>query len=392
MVFTVIAGFSDWNSAYLAAPSNAYDGTTGQIIMGITTATKFGIYDMTGYYDVCFIGGEVENPKVNVPKSCVATCGVVGVIYLLVYVAVLGHLNWVDFVDMYSEGFEGASIGIMSTFTESVTGSVFLAYCMTLIVGATIFGSVFSMMCGFSFVLYTAASDGYFYEFFAHKHETIENLPDRALVTISFLSALWCFFSIDVVIEAMTVMLVLVQFSGQSFGLMYWKWVTPAAEQIEGWKMPLYPLPCLIQFILFMIIFWTSPSLILYGDTPILEMAISFIIFGIGMFCLRSKMRKEWPFQPRVPHEFICKNCQRIFSIKEKEEQSVISDENSQFINESIDLDDISLVSETQNSQFISEREKMSKTTALTTETRDTGVAESVKAMEADFLFHSRKE
>lgn len=70
--------------------------------------------------------------------------------------------------------------GIMSIFTESVTGNKGAAYFMTLIVGCTIFGSVFSMMCGFSFLLFAAARDGYFYAWFSHRHSKYENLPDRA--------------------------------------------------------------------------------------------------------------------------------------------------------------------------------------------------------------------
>ena len=39
---------------------------------------------MTGYYDVCFMGGEVRDPKRVIPLSCIMTCCVVSVIYILV--------------------------------------------------------------------------------------------------------------------------------------------------------------------------------------------------------------------------------------------------------------------------------------------------------------------
>jgi len=60
MAFVLIAGFSDWHSEYLKAPNGAFSGF-GQIMMTIAVATRFGVYDMAGYYDVCFMGGVVGN-------------------------------------------------------------------------------------------------------------------------------------------------------------------------------------------------------------------------------------------------------------------------------------------------------------------------------------------
>lgn len=297
MIFAIVGGFSDWHAENLVAPPNAYSGSAGKVLMGLAAATRFGVYDMTGYYDVCFIGGEIRNAKVNVPKSCIVTCGVVAVIYIFVYVAVLGHLDWRGFVEMYGDDYDGVQVGIMSTFTESLTGSKFLAYVMTIVVGCTIFGSVFSMILGFTHLLFTAADQGFFYSFFAHKHPTVENLPDRALLSLSLVSAAWCFFSIDVVIDAMTVMLVWVQFFGQSVGLLWYRYNTPKEEQPEGWRMPLYPLPCIIQAVLFFFIGITSDSYILYGsETPTLELSVAFLLLGGVMYVLRAKVNKEWPY------------------------------------------------------------------------------------------------
>ena len=69
-----------------------------------------------------------------------------------------------------------------------------------------------------------AAEDGLFFEWFAVRDETRGGIPLRSLMTLGFLSACWCFFSLDVVIDALTVMIILVQFIGQSVGLLVFRY------------------------------------------------------------------------------------------------------------------------------------------------------------------------
>ena len=44
--------------------------------------------------DVCQMGGEVVDPQRTIPRSCILTCAVVLVVYLLTYIAVVGYLPW----------------------------------------------------------------------------------------------------------------------------------------------------------------------------------------------------------------------------------------------------------------------------------------------------------
>merc|ERR1712222_303355 len=59
-------------------------------------------------------------------------------------------------------------------------------------------------------------------------------VADLALLVVLLLSAAWCFFSLDLVIEAMVNLIVFVQFLGQSVGLMYYRWRVPKDEQMDG--------------------------------------------------------------------------------------------------------------------------------------------------------------
>merc|ERR1712032_1363607 len=297
MAFVLIAGFSDWHSEYLESPKNAFSGF-GQVVMTIAVATRFGVYDMAGYYDVCFMGGVVRNPKRNIPLSCVGTCCIVAVIYVMTYVAVLGHLDWRNFVEVYSDHYEGDTIppGIISTFTESRVGK-WLAYPISVVVAITIFASNFSVLCGQHYVPYAAAKDGVFFSVFGHESKRYPGVADLALLVVLVLSGLWCFFSLDLVIEAMVNLIVFVQFLAQSVGLMYYRWRVPKDQQIQGWRMPLFPLPCIVQAVLFLFIWITTDSVLLWGsEKPILEIAVCFILLGPALFLLHARLNKTWPF------------------------------------------------------------------------------------------------
>src|SRR5207244_12054656 len=38
-------------------------------LMGLGTASRIGVYDYLGYYDVCYIGDEVQHPGRVLPRS-----------------------------------------------------------------------------------------------------------------------------------------------------------------------------------------------------------------------------------------------------------------------------------------------------------------------------------
>lgn len=93
------------------------------------------------------MGGEVCQPRRTIPLSCITTCAVVLLVYLLTYVAVVGYLPWYG-----EDGFvaralaeEDSSAYIMATFAEQLVSRSF-AICFALIVTVVIFGSVFSML------------------------------------------------------------------------------------------------------------------------------------------------------------------------------------------------------------------------------------------------------
>eukprot|EP01065_Artemidia_motanka_P005243 TRINITY_DN12531_c0_g1_i1.p1 TRINITY_DN12531_c0_g1~~TRINITY_DN12531_c0_g1_i1.p1 ORF type:complete len:511 (+),score=118.41 TRINITY_DN12531_c0_g1_i1:51-1583(+) len=299
IVFVLASGFSSWDAGRLASPPGALsDGS--RVVWTIATATRFGVYDMTGYYDVCFIGGQVERPRRTIPLSCISTCVVVAVVYIAVYLAVLGALPWESFIDNYGDNATGVSPGIISVFTDRRFGSSILTGVVTVVVAVTILASTFSMLCGFASLPAAAARDGTFFSVFGHESTIKPGLSDVSLLSVVLLSAVWCFVELELVIEAMTTMLVLMQFSGQAVGLMVYRYRTPKELQPDGWRMPLYPLPCILQVLIFMFIWVTSDSVVLWGDDdPVLDLSVLFLLAGVAVFFARAKVRNEWPFEPK---------------------------------------------------------------------------------------------
>ena len=206
---------------------------------------------------------------------------------LIVYKATLGVLDWRVFQETYNDNFDGIQVGIMSLFFKKLTNKGFVQF-FTVNVVVTIFGSVYSMMAGFQHLLYAGAKDGFFFDIFAKRHAT-KDIPYVALLTLAVLSGALCFFSLDTVIDAMTTLLVFAQFIGEAVGLLYYRYAPPNEEKSDG-----YPLPVIIQIILFFFIFITSPSWLLYGDDPILYFSVIFMAVIFVLF--RAKSKKQCPF------------------------------------------------------------------------------------------------
>jgi len=103
MIYTFAIGFSGFNGENLI--SRNMPATAGGMVWALASATRFGVYDMTGYYDVNSMGDEVQNPKRTIPISCIATCYVVGVIYVLIYIAIVGTWPWQDYIEFYMDDY-----------------------------------------------------------------------------------------------------------------------------------------------------------------------------------------------------------------------------------------------------------------------------------------------
>jgi amino acid transporter len=262
-------------------PPGAFNFSIG-FFLGLGAASRIGIYDYLGYYDVCYIGDEVRDPGRVIPRSILISTAAVAVIYLGINLSIIGIVPWREFVpaDAHPE-----SSFIVSIFMQKIYGTG-VAVIFTLLVLWTAFGSVFALLLGYSRIPYAAAESGYFFRVFARLHPT-KDFPYISLLVLGAISIVAGFFSLGTVIDALIVTRILVQFMGQAFGLILLRRQQP--DMPRPYRMWLYPLPALIALAGWIFVFATTQvAVILFG--------IGVLAMGFLAFLLWSWNTKRWPF------------------------------------------------------------------------------------------------
>ncbi|HVB35654.1 MAG TPA: APC family permease [Candidatus Acidoferrales bacterium] len=243
---------------------------------GLGSATVPTIYSYWGYYNVCFLGGEVKKPERNIPRAIFISIIVIAILYLAMQTCVLGVVPWQE---------AQHSQFIVSIFFQRIYGT-HLAKFATLLILWIAFASLFSAALGYSRVPYAAAQDGNFFSIFGRVHPTkkFPHVSLLALCGVAFVFSL--LFKLATVIAAILAMRILVQFVGQAVGIIMLrrKW---AGERFP-FKMWLYPIPAGLAIILWLALFVATGWKMLFGVIAILA--------GVAVFLVRSKGLKEWPF------------------------------------------------------------------------------------------------
>ena len=262
-------------------PPGAFNFSIG-FFLGLGAASRIGIYDYLGYYDVCYIGDEVRDPGRVIPRSILISTAAVAVIYLGINLSIIGVVPWREFVPAEAHP---ESNFIVSTFMQRIYGTG-VATIFTLLVLWTAFGSVFALLLGYSRIPFAAAESGYFFRVFGRLHPT-KDFPYISLLVLGAISIVAGFFSLGTVIDALIVTRILVQFMGQAFGLILLRRRAP--DMPRPYRMWLYPIPALVALLGWIFVFATTQvAVILFG--------VGVLALGCLAFLLWSWNTKRWPF------------------------------------------------------------------------------------------------
>jgi amino acid transporter len=118
-IAVVATGAAHFNPAIaFDLPPGAFDFSLG-FLMGLGAAARVGIYDYLGYYDVCYIGDEVDNPGRVIPRSILISTITVALLYIGINLSIIGVIPWREFVPA---GEHPESNFIVSIFMERVYG------------------------------------------------------------------------------------------------------------------------------------------------------------------------------------------------------------------------------------------------------------------------------
>src|SRR5438477_9821551 len=258
-------------------PAGAFDFSLG-FYFGLGAASRIGVYDYLGYYDICYIGDEVKEPGRVIPRSIILSILGVALIYLAMNLSIIGVVSWREFVP--AEGNPNAKF-VVSLFMEKIYGTK-IASLFTAMVLWTAFASCFALLLGYSRIPYAAAQDGGFFKIFGRVHPA-KKFPHVSLVVMGLIAIGCSFLPLGVVIDALLTTRILVQFIGQVFAVMLLRERAP--RMTRPYRMWLYPLPALLALAGWIFIFSTSD--------------LKFILYGLGTLGLGVVFFLVWSWHTR---------------------------------------------------------------------------------------------
>lgn len=269
-VLTVIgAGLTHFDASLLRPPPNAFHLNLA-FALGLGAAMRIAIYDFLGYYNICYLGDEVRNPARTIPRAIAISVVVVGALYLVMTIAIIGVVPWQE--AMKSEN-------IAALFMERLFGRN-TAVVFTGLILWTAFASIFAMTLGYSRIPYAAARAGDFFKVFGELHPQ-GHYPRVSLLVITGLTAVFCFLSLEEVISAAVTVRILIQFVGQIIALHVLR--TRQPEVPLPFRMWFYPLPSLLALIGWIFMWITSGAVLIWGGLIVL-------LSGIAVFvCWKGK-------------------------------------------------------------------------------------------------------
>lgn len=225
-------------------PPHAFTFTRG-FFAGLGSAMLIAMYDFMGYYDICYVGGEVRRPERTIPRSIVISVVAIAALYILMTLGIVAVVPWRQAME---------SKFVASLLIERLYGPR-AASVLTILVLWTAFGSVFALLFGYSRIPYAAAVNGDFFRIFARLHPR-GRFPHVSLVVLGTLAIVASLWNLDQVISALLTCRILVQFIGQVFAL---DWIRRRrGDMARPFRMWLYPLPAGIALLGWVFIFLSS--------------------------------------------------------------------------------------------------------------------------------------
>jgi len=216
--------FAFWRAARL-------DGAAGYGGLGV--ALIYAVYDYLGYYNICYLGDEVRDPERTIPRVIVISILAIGAIYLIMNACLISVLPMKQAM---------TSTSIVSDYLAFLVGPK-AAQIISILILWTAFASIFSLMLGYSRILYAAARDGNFFRMFAKLHAT-EAHPYVATLFLGCVAAIFCSISLKNVLQAILSIRAIIPFMAQIVGAVILRQRDP--NRRRPFKMWLYPLPAII--------------------------------------------------------------------------------------------------------------------------------------------------
>ncbi len=213
----------------------------GGLLPALGVATLITTYDYWGYYNVCFLGGEVRDPGRTIPRAILYSIALVACLYLLMNFAVLGALPIDRLLRSTGAAQPMAAVLMRSVFAGRL-GAIASVGVAVLIIW-TAFASIVALLLGYSRAPFAAAREGNFFAPFARLHPRL-GFPQVSLVVLGLIATAFCFFDLRTVIASLVAVRIVLQYGLQQTGVMVLRVRRP--QLVRPFRMWVYPLPPLL--------------------------------------------------------------------------------------------------------------------------------------------------
>jgi amino acid transporter len=259
----------------LAFPPGWFTFSWG-FLFGLGSATMIAMYDLMGYYNICYLEEEVKNPGYVFPRAILWSVVGITAAYAVMNFIILGVLPWQEIA---------RSTHVVSDIVERFHGETPAAV-ITILVALTAYGSIYALMMSYSRLPFVASRDGFFFRWLSAVHPR-KHFPHYSLLLVGMMTSIACLFDLEFIIAAAVSGRILVQFLGQIVGLTLLRRSRP--DLLRPFRMWLYPIPSVVAFIGFSYIFLSS-------GVPAAGLGLVWLVLGVVFFLFWAKKKSEWPF------------------------------------------------------------------------------------------------
>ena len=255
----IVTGLTHFHPALAFAFPAAAFHLNGAFLRGLGAGMLISAYDYWGYYNACFLAGEVRDPRRSIPRAVLGSVCVVGTLYLLMNISVLGVVPWQRFAEPAGAGAHEVAMAAVMRAAYPGPHGVLAARGIVGLIAVAAAASVLALLLGYSRIPFAAARDRNFPAAFG-RLDPETRIPVVSLRTLTGMAVVCCLFRLQDVISTLVVLRILFQFLIQGVGVLL-----PAhrRERLrgKGFQMPWYPLPVLVALAGFSFILLSRPKL-----------------------------------------------------------------------------------------------------------------------------------
>ena len=284
ILWVIVSGLSHMGAA---ATGGAFSAEHG--VGGFSAGLLIAIYNYGGYYNICFLAGEVKDPRRIIPRAIFWSILIVASLYVFLNISVLQVIPVHEFM---KPGAIATRSSVIAVVMQRLYGP-WAGKAMAVLIVWTAFASVFAVLLGYSRVPYAAAVDKNYFASFATLHKT-KHFPTVSLLVLGAVSVFFCLFRLPDLIAALIITRIVFQFLLQAVGLVAFR--SRLGGQPNPFKMPWYPIPALLAIAGFLFVLIHGKNL-----SKEIEFATALLLTGLMIYAGRAFLEKEWPFKAGAP-------------------------------------------------------------------------------------------